>query len=171
MTIAPLYGTLVWCSDMSCLMEDVRGQTVFILWSERRVSGFTLAKETGEPIAYTTVGMAQRNLIFAAMDKADVRWKATGPACPDCLYSTTTRSSILFSLTAARRFVELLPRMFTNDRTPWKSGKPTRDVFFDIVDVLLEEMNEYEGDTVLVLDDGLLCEHPRLGKKRRKRAK
>ena len=135
------------------------------------MSGFTLAKETGEPIAYTTVGMAQRNLLFDAMDKADVRWKATGLACPDCIHMTTTRSEILFSLTASRRFVELLPRMFTSDRTHWKSGKQTREVFFDIVDVLLEELNTYDGDTIVVLDDGLLCEHPRLGKKRRKRAK
>lgn len=134
------------------------------------MSGFTLAKETGEPLAYTTVGMAQRNLILEAMDKADVRWKETGPACPDCLYSTTTRSSILFSLTAARRFVELLPRMFATDRTPWKSGRQSREVFFDVVDVLLEELGEYDGDTIVVLDDGLLCEHPRLGKKRRKKA-
>lgn len=135
------------------------------------MSGLTLAKETGEPIAYTTIGRAQRNLIFDAMDKADVRWKATGPACPDCLYMTTTRSAIVFSLTASRRFVELMPRMFANDRTIWTSKKQTRTVFFDIVDVLLEEMNNYDGETVVVLDDGLLCEHPRLGKKRRKRAK
>lgn len=135
------------------------------------MSGFTLARETGEPIAYTTVGMAQRNLIFAAMDKADVRWKATGPACPDCIYMTTTRSEVLFSLTASRRFVELLPRMFASDRTSWTSKKQTREVFFDIVDGLLEEVHDYDGDTIIVLDDGLLCEHPRLGKKRRKRAK
>lgn len=135
------------------------------------MSGFTLAKETGEPLAYTTVGGAQRNLIFAAMDKADVRWKATGPACPDCIHMTTTRSAILFSLTASRRFVELMPRMFADDRTPWTSKQQTRAVFFSIVDVLLEELNDYDGDTIVVLDDGLLCEHPRLGKKRRKRAK
>jgi hypothetical protein len=61
--------------------------------------------------------------------------------------------------------------MFAADRTPWKSGKQSREVFFDIVDVLLEEVNDYDGDTIVVLDDGLLCEHPRLGKKRRKRAK
>lgn len=135
------------------------------------MSGLTLAKETGEPIAYTTIGMAQRNLVFAAMDKADVRWKATGLACPDCIYMTTTRSAILFSLTASRRFVELMPRMFTSDRTHWTSKKQTRAVFFDTVDVLLEELNDYDGDNIVVLDDGLLCEHPRLGKKRRKRAK
>lgn len=132
------------------------------------MGGFTFAGIDDGPIAFTSVNVGQRNLILEAMVSARVKWVVRASDCPDCMYAHVTRASVLHSLREARKTVEREPTFFLNSPIRWSHSASSREAFFGVVDALLAEMLLVTAPTVVILDDFTYCEHPRMGKKKRR---
>lgn len=136
------------------------------------MGGFSFRSLRSGPIAWTTVGLQQRRLVLEAMVASGAGWEVSGESCPECMYAHVTRASALRALEKARLHAFRNPTFLADDPVAWKSGKSSREVFFEILKVLLEELAAIEDEVIVIEDDYLHCTHPKMtSPKDRRRSK
>jgi hypothetical protein len=135
------------------------------------VGGFTFHSTVRGPIAWTTIGIQQRRLVLEGMVGAKAGWDVAGDSCPECMYAHITRASAIKALKAAQLYGFRNQKFLADDEVRWKSGASSREVFFSVVKGLLEELEAIDDKVIVIEDDYVYCEHPKMQSPKRRRGR